>query len=87
MCLAWFHTQEIVFVQKHMSSLGSHTRNRFCSETFVWPGFKDTYKVRNEIETTRNETKSTKTKRNETKRNKINKNKTKRNEINEMKTK
>ena len=36
-----------------------------------------TYKVRNEIET----------KRNETKRNKINKNETKRNEINEMKTK
>ena len=28
-----------------------------------------TYKVRNEIETKRNETKSTKTKRNETKRN------------------
>jgi hypothetical protein len=38
-----------------------------------------TYKVRNEIETKRNETKSTKTKRNE-----INKNETKRNE-NEMK--
>jgi hypothetical protein len=37
-----------------------------------------TYKVRNEIETKRNETKSTKTKRNE-----INKNETKRNEINE----
>ena len=36
-----------------------------------------TYKVRNEIETKRNETKSTKPKRNETKRN----------EINEMKTK
>ena len=41
-----------------------------------------TYKVRNEIETKRNETKSTKTKRNETKSTK-----TKRNEINEMKTK
>jgi hypothetical protein len=39
-----------------------------------------TYKVRNEIETKRNETKSTKTKRNE-----INENETKRNEINEMK--
>ena len=36
-----------------------------------------TYKVRNEIET----------KRNETKRNEINENETKRNEINEMKTK
>jgi hypothetical protein len=44
--------------------------------------FSGTYKVRNEIETKRNETKSTKTKRNE-----INKNETKRNEINEMKTK
>jgi hypothetical protein len=41
---------------------------------------KGTYKVRNEIETKRNETKSTKTKRNETKRNEINKNETKRNE-------
>ena len=40
-------------------------------------GSRGTYKVRNEIETKRNETKSTKTKRNETKRN----------EINEMKTK
>ena len=49
--------------------------------------FWGTYKVRNEIETKRNETKSTKTKRNETKRNEINKNETKRNEINEMKTK
>ena len=41
-----------------------------------------TYKVRNEIETKRNETK-----RNQRKRNEINKNETKRNEINEMKTK
>jgi hypothetical protein len=39
--------------------------------------FKGTYKVRNEIET----------KRNQRKRNEINKNETKRNEINEMKTK
>ena len=38
---------------------------------------KGTYKVRNEIET----------KRNQRKRNEINKNETKRNEINEMKTK
>ena len=43
---------------------------------------KGTYKVRNEIETKRNQRK-----RNETKRNEINKNETKRNEINEMKTK
>ena len=49
--------------------------------------YTGTYKVRNEIEMKRNETKSTKTKRNETKRNEINKNETKRNEINEMKTK
>ena len=41
-----------------------------------------TYKVRNEIETKRNEINE-----NETKRNEINKNETKRNEINEMKTK
>ena len=52
-----------------------------------WTWGVGTYKVRNEIETKRNETKSTKTKRNETKRNEINKNETKRNEINEMKTK
>ena len=49
--------------------------------------FWGTYKVRNEIETKRNETKRNKRKRNETKRNEINKNETKRNEINEMKTK
>jgi hypothetical protein len=41
-----------------------------------------TYKVRNEIETKRNEINE-----NETKRNEINKNETKRNEINETKTK
>jgi hypothetical protein len=41
-----------------------------------------TYKVRNEIETKRNEINE-----NETKRNEINKNETKRNEINERKTK
>ena len=39
-----------------------------------------TYKVRNEIETKRNEMKSTKTKRNETKRNETKSTKTKRNE-------
>ena len=47
--------------------------------TVCFPG---TYKVRNEIETKRNEINE-----NETKRNEINKNETKRNEINEMKTK
>ena len=41
-----------------------------------------TYKVRNEIETKRNETKSTKTKRNETKRNQRKRNETKRNQRN-----
>ncbi len=44
--------------------------------------YRGTYKVRNEIETKRNEINE-----NETKRNEINKNETKRNEINEMKTK
>ena len=39
-----------------------------------------TYKVRNENETKRNETKSTKTKRNETKRNQRNGNEMKRNQ-------
>ena len=39
-----------------------------------------TYKVRNEIETKRNETKSAKTKRNETKRNQRNGNEMKRNQ-------
>ena len=42
-----------------------------------------TYKVRNEIETKRNETKSTKTKRNETKRNQQKRIETKRNQRNE----
>jgi hypothetical protein len=46
---------------------------------------KGTYKVRNEIETKRNEINENETKRNETKRNEINKNETKRNEINETK--
>jgi TPP-dependent indolepyruvate ferredoxin oxidoreductase alpha subunit len=41
------------------------------------------YKVRNEIETKRNETKSTKTKRNETKRNQQKRNETKRKQRNE----
>ena len=51
-----------------------------------------TYKVRNEIETKRNETKRNQQKRNETKRNQRNENEIKRNqrkqnEINENKTK
>jgi hypothetical protein len=45
----------------------------YTERTYHW----GTYKVRNEIET----------KRNETKRNEINENETKRNEINEMETK
>ena len=48
---------------------------------------RGTYKVRNEIETKRNETKRNEINENETKRNEINKNETKQNEINEMKTK
>ena len=47
---------------------------------------RGTYKVRNEIETKRNETKSTKTKRNETKRNQQKRNETKRNQRNENET-
>ena len=42
-----------------------------------------TYKVRNEIETKRNETKRNQRKRNETKRNQQNRNETKRNQRNE----
>ena len=49
--------------------------------------YTGTYKVRNEIETKRNETKRNEINENETKRNEINKNETKGNEINEMKTK
>jgi hypothetical protein len=48
----------------------------------IYDLFRGTYKVRNEIETKRNEINE-----NETKRNEIYKNETKRNEINEMKTK
>ena len=48
--------------------------------------FRGTYKVRNEIETKRNETKSTKTKRNETKRNQQKPNEAKRNQRNETKS-
>jgi hypothetical protein len=44
---------------------------------------KGTYKVRNEIETKRNETKSMKTKRNETTRNQQKRNETKRKQRNE----
>jgi hypothetical protein len=46
-----------------------------------------TYKVRNEIETKRNETKSTKTKRNQRNENEIKRNQRKKKEINENKTK
>jgi hypothetical protein len=42
-----------------------------------------TYKVRNEIETKRNEINENETKRNETKRNQQTRNETKRNEIND----
>ena len=64
------------------SVLGTH---HLTYRRIGFPG--GTYKVRNEIETKRNETKSTKTKRNEMKRNQQKRNETKRNEINEMKTK
>ena len=58
--------------------------SQLADDTILY--FKGTYRVRNEIETKRNETKRNEMKRNETKRNEINKNETKRNEINEMKT-
>ena len=54
---------------------------RTCRVYILIIFIKGTYKVRNEIETKRNEINE-----NETKRNEINKNETKRNEINEMKT-
>ena len=60
---------------------------RTFSQNYKYISLLGTYKVRNEIETKRNETKRNQRKRNETKRNEINKNETKRNEINEMKTK
>ena len=74
-----------------LSSKFSHFKDSTILVT--QPGVRSgTYKVRNEIETKRNETKSTKTKRNETKRNQRNENEIKRNqrkqnEINENKTK
>jgi hypothetical protein len=52
-------------------SIYCHAYIKMCSPE-LWPLSAGTYKVRNEIETKRNE---------------INKNETKRNEINEMKTK
>ena len=64
-----------------LSSKFSHFKDSTILVT--QPGVRSgTYKVRNEIETKRNEINE-----NETKRNEINKNETKRNEINEMKTK
>jgi hypothetical protein len=56
-------------------------QNRLCAL------HSGTYKVRNEIETKRNETKRNQQKRNETKRNEINKNETKRNETKSTKWK
>ena len=53
--------------------------------SFGWNVLGGTYKVRNEIETKRNETKRNEINENETKRNEINKNETKRNKINEIK--
>ena len=58
----------------------------------IYMKYLGTYKVRNEIETKRNETKRNQQKRNETKRNQRNENEIKRNqrkqnEINENKTK
>ena len=54
-----------------------HVFLNFLRKILVWKNVMGTYKVRNEIETKRNETKSTKTKRNQRKQNEINENKTK----------
>ena len=69
--------------------------SQLADDTILY--FKDTYKVRNEIETKRNETKRNETKRNQQKRNEtkrnqrnengIKRNQRKQNEINENKTK
>ena len=56
-------------------------RQKLSRALLISKSNRGTYKVRNEIETKRNEINE-----NETKRNEINKNETKRNEINEMKT-
>ena len=53
----------------------------------LWYTFPGTYTVRNEIETKRNETKSTKTKRNEINKNETKRNQQKRNETKSTKTK
>jgi hypothetical protein len=65
------------------SSVGSFVERDFLLEFYfkfisiLHRVNKGTYKVRNEIETKRNETKSTKTKRNETKSTKTKRNETK----------
>jgi hypothetical protein len=73
-----------------------HVENRNkLQNIFYYIPKRGTYKVRNEIETKRNETKRNQRKRNEAKRNETKSTKTKRNEtkstkrneINEMKTK
>ena len=59
--------------------------SQLADDTILY--FKGTYKVRNEIETKRNETKRNQRKRNETKRNETKSTKTKRNETKSTKTK
>ena len=91
----------IVCCQHQSRSVENESRksDEICQANAVSSMNRGTYKVRNEIETKRNETKrnetkrneinenENETKRNETKRNEINENETKRNEINEMETK
>ena len=55
--------------------------SQLADDTILY--FKGTYKVRNEIETKRNEINENETKRNETKRNQQKRNETKRNQRNE----
>ena len=72
---------------KHGVHIKTHNTAKLLI-AFALNGFiMGTYKVRNEIETKRNETKRNQRKRNETKRNETKSTKTKRNEINENETK
>ena len=61
-----------------------YTKNR---NNQTWEKFRGTYKVRNEIETKRNQRKRNETKRNQRNENEIKRNQRKQNEINENKTK
>ena len=69
--------------RKHML-YSQYTKNR---NNQTWEKFRGTYKVRNEIETKRNQRKRNETKRNQQNENEIKRNQRKQNEIKENKTK